>query len=420
MPRAKRYKAQAFDKMQYFYRKAHEPLIHCLIKLAGQINEALLSKAVSVSTDAIPMIRCVFDPKKHIWRDAGFTGKDIVHLVNVSSQLDGTIQRLLAQSIDIFTEPQLKIIIARDTHADTLCILMNHMVCDGAGFKEYLYLLAEIYAKCKNGTPMPDLTCGPRSALQLFKRFSLPEKLKILRLKHDLSAQKEQEPFVFEGDADRPFFSTLEIPAEQIASVRAYARTHGATVNDMFLTAYARVLHNETGWNRIILPCPVDLRKHLMPGQQYGICNLTSNFICDIPVNGGDDFLRTLHQISSQMAAQKDSLNCLKSQMTLELFSRLVPFRVMERVFHKAFKIPLVSYSNLGMLDDVILNFGDIEEAYLTGAVKPVPYFQAAVSTFRGRATLSCNMIGTPDDQSRAERILRQIRDEIISALKII
>ncbi len=406
--------------MQYFYRKTHEPLIHCMIRLTGHIDEALLEKAVSLSTDAIPMIRSVFDRRKHCWREAGFGGTDIVRVVCVDSQPDAAIQSLLAQTIDIFTEPQLSIIIAREENADTLCIIMNHMVCDGAGFKEYLYLLAELYGKYNYGSPLPALVCGPRSGLQMFKRFNLLEKLSILGLKHDLSAQKEQEPLVFEGDAARPFFSTLGISLEQLESIRAFARSNGATVNDLFLTAYARVLHRETGLIRVILPCPVDLRKYLLPGQKHGICNLTSNFICDITVDKDDNFLSTLGQISSQMAAQKASRNCLKSQMTLELFSRLVPFRVMEHVFHKMFKIPLVSYSNLGVLDGAIRSFGEIKEAYLTGAIKRVPYFQIAVSTFQGRCTLSCNMYGTQGDQSRVERILREITDELLSSIKII
>lgn len=420
MPKAKRYKAQAFDKMQYFYRAAHEPLIHCIIKLSGHIDDALLEKAVSVSTDAIPMIRCVFNRKKHCWQEAGFTGKDIVSVVHVDGLPEETIRSLLAQTIDIFTEPQLKIFIAREETADTLCILMNHMVGDGVGFKEYLYLLADLYGKCKNGSPMPALSCGPRGALQLFKRFGVHEKLKILGLKHDLSAQKEQKPIVFEGDMNRPFFSTLEISAEELESVKAFARLNGVTVNDLFLTAYAHVLHRETGHGRIILPCPVDLRKYLLPEHQHGICNLTSNLICDMTVDDSDSFFGTLRQISSQMAAQKISHNCLKSQITMELFSRIVPFGVMQSVFHKAFKIPIVSYSNLGVLDSVILHFGDVKEAYLTGAVKSVPYFQVAVSTFRGCCTLSCNMYGTPDDQMRVARILRQIKDELTNGAKII
>ena len=48
MPKAKRYKAQAFDKMQYFYREAHEPLIHCMIRLSGHLDDALLEKAVTL------------------------------------------------------------------------------------------------------------------------------------------------------------------------------------------------------------------------------------------------------------------------------------------------------------------------------------------------------------------------------------
>ncbi len=420
MPKTKRYKAQAFDKMQYFYRAAHEPLIHCMIKLGDHLDDALLEKAVTLSMDAIPMLRCVFNRRKHRWQEAGFTGKDIVHVVRVDGQPNETIQTLLARTIDIFTEPQLKLIIAREKTADTLCIIMNHMICDGAGFKEYLYLLADLYARCKAGIQTPALVCGPRSALQLFKRFSLIDRIKILGLKHDLSAQKEQQPMVFDGDAHRPFFSMLAISQTELESVKAFARSANATVNDLFLAAYAQTLHRETRLNRIILPCPVDLRKYLLPEQKHGICNLTSNLICDIEIEKGDGFLSTLGQISSQMAAQKASLNCLKSQLTMELFSRFVPFGVMQSVFHKAFKIPLVSYSNLGVLDNVILSFGEITEAYLTGAVKRVPYFQVAVSTFQDRCILSCNMYGTRSDQSRVERMLRQIKDELMNSTKII
>lgn len=37
----------------------------------------------------------------------------------------------MASEIDIAHGPQLKIYIHREKTSDTLCIIMNHMICDG-------------------------------------------------------------------------------------------------------------------------------------------------------------------------------------------------------------------------------------------------------------------------------------------------
>ncbi|GEM_PF-5968854 len=41
-------------------------------------------------------------------------------------------------------------LIKTDNGCDKMCLIINHMVCDGAGLKEYLYLLADIYAHLEN------------------------------------------------------------------------------------------------------------------------------------------------------------------------------------------------------------------------------------------------------------------------------
>ena len=58
---------------------------------------------------------------------------------------------------------------------------MNHMICDGAGFKDYLYLLAELYTGLERDAEYsPELQSGPRNAGQLFAGMNMREKLKIL------------------------------------------------------------------------------------------------------------------------------------------------------------------------------------------------------------------------------------------------
>ena len=87
MPRPRRYKAQAFDILQYFYGTAHEPVIHCRIRCAGTVDASILKKAVTLSMDAVPLIRCCFDDAscRPRWLERPFSGEDVVHAVDAGS-----------------------------------------------------------------------------------------------------------------------------------------------------------------------------------------------------------------------------------------------------------------------------------------------------------------------------------------------
>ncbi|MDR3645833.1 MAG: hypothetical protein P4M02_12255, partial [Clostridia bacterium] len=301
--------------------------------------------------------------------------------------------------------------------ADTLCAMINHMVCDGTGFKEYLYLLAGLYTQCAGNTDYStELACGPRDARQLFSRFSLTERLRIFFSDSGLSAQKDLMPYALQGDKANPFFVTLPVSREELTGAHTFAKAHGATLNDLFLTAYMRALSRVTGTGAVIIPCPVDLRKYLPQQHKHGICNLTGNLICSVKIAESEPFEQTLLNLSRQMKRQKASTDCLKPVMTLELACRLLPFRLLRRAFFKAFTIPVVSYTNLGIVDSEQLRFGDtgIDEVCLTGAVKYVPYFQIALSSFNGGSTLSCNLYGTRKDRADIAHFLAEVKQELL------
>lgn len=417
-------KAESFDLMQYFYRTVHEPLIHGLVNFSGHLDEAALIEAVTLSGRAIPLICCTFNVEsgRPYWKGQGFTGKDIVHVLkSETANLEDEAKKWLAASIDIYNEPQLKIFLIKGPEADTLCIIMNHMVCDGAGLKQYIYLLGELYSACcgEVGNRLqvrPDTTAYSRGTGQLFSGLRWGEKMGLLFAAYDLSKQKKQATVHMEGDTGNPFFVMRRMDPSDFCRLKERAKRKGATINDMILTAYARALSRETGAEQIVIPCPVDLRRFIPSGGKPGICNLTSNFICDVTVRQGDSFDMLLEQVSSQMKVQKESSSCLKSVIMLELVFHLLPFRVIQKIFGKLFTIPVTSYTNLGVIDKHVLRFGQtgIADAVLTGAIKYAPYFQIAVSTYDDACTLSCNLHGTPHDQVRIERFLEGMMGELI------
>ncbi len=403
--------------MQNFYGMVQEPRIRCYVRFHGHISETSLKKAVQLSVGAIPELNCRFDEKRHCWEKRSFTAEDMVHLIYVSGKDEISQFSYLLTAIDHTCEPQIKILLLRDEKHDTLCIIINHMVSDGAGFKQYLYLLCDLYSKCERDvkfskSPEP---LGRRNLNQLLKNLSFEEKLAILLSKSNFGKPDPAITLPLTGDSSHPILCRTWIEKEQFDIVRHLASNYHVSINDIILTAYIRVLHQITGCKKITVPCPVDLRKYKKQGQQCGICNLTGNYWCDEEIERGETFAETLPKVSGQMSFQKQSNACLKGPMLFHMLFHILPFPAVQKSFLRISPVPVTSYTNLGILENDRLCFGGhvIEDAFISTAVKKVPYFQLSVSTYQGRCTLTSSLYGSEEDREFISGILNQIVQEI-------
>ena len=414
-------KAQPFDCMQYFYGAAQEPLIRCLIRFSGHLNEDALKHAVDLSIGALPMIVYCFDEKAHCWRNHGFTADNIVHSVELQNDDGATVKKLLLSSIDRTCESQLKIFLAKEEKHDTLCVIINHMISDGGGLKEYLYLLADLYSKCEKdaGYHVKLQSSGKRNLNQLLRNLSLKQKLGILFSKAPSYKLNPAMILPIKGDLSNPFVAIHRIEKEPFARIRNFAKSSHSSVNDMFLAAYIRTLHRVTGCTNLTVPCPVDLRKYKKAGQKCGICNLTANYSCHVDMPCDESFGDTLKKISAQMQAQKKSNACLKGPMLYNMMFHILPFGTVRKLFYKISPVPVTSYTNLGILDDEKLRFSNliIEDAFISTAVKHVPYFQLSVSTYGGCCTMTSSLYGTEEDRKKVEDFLNQVEAELSGRL---
>lgn len=110
-----------------------------------------MRKAIDISINVFPLIRCRYNESKRqpCWEEAGYTVSDIIEFIEIQNGKEECIKKYLYQQIDAFNGPQLRIKLIRVKEKDKLCILMSHMLCDAAGFKEYLYMLSNIYSNIK-------------------------------------------------------------------------------------------------------------------------------------------------------------------------------------------------------------------------------------------------------------------------------
>jgi NRPS condensation-like uncharacterized protein len=158
----------------------------------------------------------------------------------------------------------------------------------------------------------------------------------------------------------------------------------------------------------------MNLRKYI-PAAAYGIGNLSTNCMCNIAIQAQDLFTDTLMQVSEQMQRHKANKDILKSVMLWNLIVHIVPFPFLKRQYAKVVKQPVVSFTNLGIINNESLHFEDavIADVYLTASIKPSPFFQLTVSTYNDRCTLSCNIYGDDGDKKWVDRFLADVCSEL-------
>jgi len=416
-----KYHAEAWDILQHLFKekRINDRTIHFAATFSGNLDLECLKKTVDLSADAFPLIRCGFHERygRPYWENKGYTSDDMVELVETEN-VGAAIWKALQKEADEKNGPQVKIAVIRNGKTDTLCVTINHMICDAAGFKDYLYLLSSIYTGAeKNPEYRPAPLTGKRDLGQIVKTFSWSDRIKIFIGNNDMT-KPDTARFDFEGDLNHPFIEMKTVPREKVGLLKEYAKLHGATVNDVLMTAYIRALYQHFG-RVVAVPCAVGLRKYLPNRKAGSICNLVTNLKCDIGDDIGASFDCTLEKVKEKMAQQKADIISLKSILLMEAAFRVIPYRVMGKSVDPFFSNPPIAFTNLGVLDKEKLKMGKTKmtNAFMTSSIKYVPYFQIAVSTFDDVMALSANLYGTQADRNIISSFLAAVISELCGAI---
>jgi NRPS condensation-like uncharacterized protein len=412
-----RYKAEIWDVMQLFFSKFNDHQIHCVIRLDTRIDKSRLKRAVDLLCDAFPLLKCRLTVEQGIpcWEDAGLNSDSMVFL-KTAKDPDAELGRLICSRNSERIGPQLTVFIVRSQNADTLCVIINHMLCDAAGFKEILYLLCSIYSRLKSDPDFrPPAENAPRGTQQILNELDWKQRIKILFQPYRLSRHDDSIVFELEGDESSPFLVTHTIPASRFLAAKTFAKQYGATVNDVMLAAYLRALQQYIPGKTTAIQCILDLRKYLPCPHSKRLCNLTSTLVCDIGPDVGATFGDTLSKVKSAMDAEKQQVRCLHLILLLETVFRILPYSLLKKVVWKAYRNPPLAMSNIGILDHRRLVFDQVpaKGAFMSGSIKYKPYFQLALSTFRNELTLSVAFHGTQADQTKIEQFLEAVDREL-------
>ena len=421
-------RAEVFDQVQRLFdlKGFNDHQLHALLRFdAGQGPDvAILEKAVIASIEAIPILgtRYVAGDRPHwVGLDSSEWARSFL-VARTEAELESA---LIARS-DEERGPQVRVSLLA-TEPTALAVTMNHMIGDGAGFKSYLYFLCALYSRlAADPGYKPQPLTGGRGIGRVLGRVSLGSKMRALFTQSGDLERSHDRPFPLgAGGPTRPFIATRKIDREQTAAFRDYGHARGATLNDLVLTAFYRCLFRRLGLGAgaaLTVPAMVDMRRYLGAGEEFSaLTNLSSMVATHLDYRPDENFAATLGRVKAAMDEKKSRDIGLNNFVTLGLVFRLAGDRWANRLLRVKLKFPLICMTNIGVLDDARLTFGDRtpNDAYLCGSIKYRPYFQVAMTSYRGELTLSINLDGTDSDRATADAVLGDIEAELAVATAV-
>lgn len=383
------------------------PTIRCQIKFAGQLDQARFLGALKAVVKIIPSIMCRYEMKDNSWQQVT---KDVADLI----KWDVTNVDQDAKNYDLMKEPQLRIYWNKNDQQDVLTFYVSHILTDGAGFKQLLYLIAKAYS---NGA----------SAINSFEnKQDVDWLIKLVQQNHRSTGKQTADhpsaplelPHLEEGsDTVAQFVGTVQLDTTTVAKLVNKTHQVGVTLNDVFMAVFGKAVQRYGQSDSIALACPTDMRQFIGHSEPdvTRVANHTSRYNFDVASaqdESIDDLIMKIHQT---MATKKQSKQCFDSIADLLANYAKYPLSKLQQIVEDNYHVRDIAYTNFGIIDDQRVQFSKtpVDSITLTGSFRRAPMFQIAVATFKGQTTLAFNMDGTKNEYQFGMAITRSMVDLI-------
>ena len=392
---------ECLDFVEASHRHRVYPLMYCHMDILWHLDIDRMKQSVTLSGEVVPEILYAYNFKKSRFVSLGYTADDVIKY-NVE-QPDHFLR------LDLSSHPQLQIFITPKEDHDLVLIVMSHILSDGEGFLQYLYLLAALY----NGKNLDNNVQNLRDISLLLENIHILAPTQQTKYHRHISIP----PLRSKENGSQIFCLTSQIPASSMILIHQKAKKSEATLNDVFMTAYARVIARLKNINTVVLPCPANLRKFHPGLSDLTLANMTGIYqkvVIEIPP--GCSFTTTLQQVHLEMELQKSQNRCFAGIKALNETFHKVPRPLLGQVIKATYRLLPISYSNLGIIDHEKLHFKNctIQSCFLTGTYRIPPDFQLTVSTFKNICTLNCTLLGSADSEKGGQCLLELIKQEML------
>lgn len=420
--------AELWDKMHYLFRDFNDRMVHVELHYDFEINTEALKTVLICFFEKAPVLHSSFtDNRIHpYWTVKDYHINDVLTVKTVSEEeLPYEINNFLVQYIPPDADIQMHVAVFNHGGKSTLCLVENHMCMDGGDLKYFMNALCENYNKfVESGVSPVDLRTGTRSYEAVYEDFSLAERKMAKGLYKNINTpDKHAFPLTADNIRDRSFIARRKLSAEKFDQIRAAGKKHGATINDMLLTAYFWALYELAMFDpadSVSISCAIDLRRHIRDSAGQGVTNQTAWMQCKVPKRGNDIFETLDYVINSSNQFKQDRFMGLHGLPLLSLGYKIMPLAASEEIIKVGYANPLLAMSNIGILDVQKLSLEGHEptDGFMSGAVKYKPYVLLSATSMRKELTLSMCVRGNDEDKLIVEHFFDLLEKAIEMLIK--
>jgi len=413
--------------------------IQAILKLDGNLDFEKLKKAVRLSVDVEPILKCRFvedDPP--YWKPLDNIGVVDFCSMEETDDIDQAVENFIQSSLDIDNDPMVKVKLIRSKQYDVLGLKINHACCDGGGTREYIQLLAEIYSNIDKGNEhfIPEPRIGGRKDQdRLFAELGITDPDLLFIPGSDISLPTWPFPWQ-KGGSNTPCMVIVRLPYGHLNKIHKYAKSKKATVNDLILTAYYRAMLDmgqPIYGMPMEIPITVDLRRYLPDHKTQAIRNFSGSEKTRLTMLIDEPFDGTLQRVVSMMKEIKKGYPGLQSAIGLERLEKIslrdtfAYYQVSPESRKTASFCPLYygdkcipTLSNLGYISDSLIKFGDrtVNDAYILPPVVRAPGLLLMACSYNSVLTLAAGYYEYTVSRKNIEKLLNKIKDELIEACK--
>ena len=410
MPKKERLNAELWDKMHYMFRDYNDRMVHVVLNYDYLIDIEALKNVIICFVEKIPVLHSSFhfsasDP---YWQAEDYTIEELLTVIDEPDDLETATEDFIMQYLPPESNLQIKFAVINKDGKSTLCILENHMCMDGGDLKSFLASFCEGYTDLVNEekSPVEIVRQGSRSFEEVYSDLSVTEKRAAKRLYKNVS-NKDKHGFPFTNDekGDKSFIVKRKIDAEKFTKLRAACKAIDATVNDILVGAFLYSMYDIASFKEdeeVVVSCAVDLRRYMSNLDTVGYTNHTAYMPCSTPGKARNIKESVEFAKISARKNKDDRFMGLYGLPLLKLAYNIMPYVASENVIKIGYSNPLLSMSNIGVLDTVKLSLCDHPpiDGYMTGAVKYKPFALMSATSMNGELTLvMCERGNTKDKE---------------------
>lgn len=401
--------------------------LSCVIQLNGRINEVILKQAVRLSLDEEPILGCrlIEDDNNPFWEPR--KDLDTLEICSVieTQQVELELHKFIGEVYDFICDCQIKVKVFR-AESDTICIKLNHACSDVGGIKRYVDLLVSIYNHLFHHRQyvVESKLYYSRDQELIFQNPSIANMIQNLKEEDSSASHTVVFPCSIGVNKEQTVALGKMYP-EHFDAVSSYARSKGATINDVLLTAYIRVIskiakiQNAT----ISVHLTVDLRRYLPDRLDGPICNLSGMELITTRQNLNESFNGTLSNVLIETKRIKNNYPGIRMALFIQMVAKS-NFKDAKTLFQQLREDDIKRgqsnpwFSNVGVISEKKIKFGLLEavDCYMVGPALYSPVFMMLASTYNKTLTLSANFF-----QSTMHKVLvQQMIDTMLCDLRIL